>query len=289
MTQEALLRYAYKQAKLFNGEEEACKYLLMELSNLDPHAFYMAMKIDVEPTLEKTFKEALKRYLEDHIPVQHIIGYSYFFGHKLIVNEHVLIPRPETEQLVEHVLYYIDAYFSTGTIDVLDLGTGSGCIGLTLAKEESRCRVVASDISESALIVAKQNQNNLDVDVELTVSDLFHNIKQRFHIIVSNPPYIPDQEHVDDIVKKEPSVALYGGTLGIDFYERILREAKLYIGSKALIAFEHGYQQKALLAQFARMYYPNSTIIQVKDLAGKDRFTFIGLGGVLENEHVSEK
>ena len=289
MTQEALLRYAYKQAKTFHGEEEAVKYLLMELSNLEPHAFFMAMKQEVDPALEICYKEALKRYLEDHIPVQHLIGHSYFFGYKLKVNEHVLIPRAETEQLVEHVLYYIDTYFPHHDLHLLDLGTGSGCIGLTLAKEEPRCIVEASDISVDALEVAKINRKRLDVDVELTESNLFQNIHKRFDIIVSNPPYIPDQEIVEDIVQKEPSVALYGGTLGIDFYEKILVEAKHYLKEKALIAFEHGYQQKALLAHLARLYYPHSTIIQAKDLQGKDRFTFIGIGGVLENEQVSEK
>ncbi|HRX44710.1 MAG TPA: hypothetical protein P5091_01590, partial [Acholeplasmataceae bacterium] len=97
-------------------------------------------------------------------------------------------------------------------------------------------------------------------------------------------PYIPDSEIVEDIVKEEPSVALYGGSLGVDFYERILKEASTYLKPKALIAFEHGYQQKELIYGFARKHYPNATIIQMKDLAGKDRFTFIGLGGALDQE-----
>ena len=115
-------------------------------------------------------------------------------------------------------------------------------------------------------------------------SDLFEKINHQFDMIISNPPYIPDDEIVQDIVTKEPSVALYGGKLGVEFYERIIKESINYIKEKALIGFEHGYQQKAQIYAFAKKYYPDSNIIQIKDLQGRDRFTFIGIGGVLEDE-----
>ena len=211
MTYDALLRLAYKRVKELNGEEEAAKLLLMETSGLDPHRFYMAMKTEVSESFRHTYLKQLDQYLIDHIPVQHLIGYSYFYGYKLIVNEHVLIPRPETEHLVEHVLYFFDRYFEPTKHRVLDLGTGSGCIGLTLAKEEAFLDVTISDISEDALSVAQKNKENLDVHAEIILSDLFEHIDDKFSIIVSNPPYIPDREVVEDVVKKEPRVALYGG------------------------------------------------------------------------------
>jgi len=284
VTYEALLRLAYKKVREHQGEEEAAKLLLMELSTLDPHAFYMAMKDSVSDELKENYLHQLDQYLINHIPIQHLIGHSYFYGYLLKVNEHVLIPRPETEQLVDHVLYFIDTYFPKGPIHALDLGTGSGCIGLTLAKEEPRIHMIASDISAEALEVAHENATLLDVDVNLIQSDLFQKITGSFDIIVSNPPYIPDSEVVEDIVSKEPAVALYGGSLGVDFYQKILAQAKPFLREKALLAFEHGYQQKAIIKGFIDELYPEAIVIQMKDLQGKDRFTFVGLGGILSEE-----
>lgn len=284
MTFEQLLKLAYKKTKECLKEEEAAKLLLMELSSQDPHVFFLNLKKEVDQDIEKEFLKKLDLYLYQHIPVQHLIGHSYFYGYKLIVNEHVLIPRGETEQLVEHVLYYYDKYFENEKLDVLDLGTGSGCIGLTLSLEEKNLNVTISDISKDALSVATLNKDNLNAKANIILSDLFENIEGKFDIIVSNPPYIPDHEIVDLIVEKEPSVALYGGTLGTDFYKKILDQSKSYIQEKGLIAFEHGYQQRADIYTYAKNAYPDANIIQLKDLAGKDRFTMIGIGGVLDQE-----
>ncbi|MBN2300019.1 MAG: peptide chain release factor N(5)-glutamine methyltransferase [Acholeplasmataceae bacterium] len=265
-------------------EEEAIKLLLMELSQQNPHEFYLNLKLEVDENLRLDFLKKLDLYLNDDIPVQHLIGYSYFYGHSFQVNANVLIPRSETEQLVEHVLFYYDKYFSPQHIEVLDLGTGSGCIGLTLALEDEKLDVTISDISEGALKIAKANKEKLKAKVKIILSDLFENIDNSYDMIISNPPYIPDSEEVQSIVKKEPSVALYGGKLGVDFYEKILDHSRKHVNERALIAFEHGYQQKEQIYQFARIFYPEAIIIQLKDLAGKDRFTLIGLGGVLKDE-----
>ena len=282
MTYESLLRLANKKAREHHKEEEAVKLLLMELSKQTASEFFLNFKKSVDEGFQKNYLEALDQYLIQNVPVQHIIGHSYFYGYAFKVNEDVLIPRAETEQLVGHVLYYIDTYFEQQNIDLLDLGTGSGCIGLTLGLEEKKLKVTISDISEKALKIASFNNENLNADATVIQSDLFQSIPLKFDVIVSNPPYIPDSEIVEEIVQKEPSVALYGGTLGIDFYDLILNQAKEHIHEKALIAFEHGYQQKDLIYQFARKHFPEGTIIQMKDLAGKDRFTFIGIGGVLK-------
>ena len=284
MTFESLLRAGYKKAKLHDKEDEAVKLLLMELSNQDPHQFYLHLADDAGLEFEKLFLKKLDQYLIEDVPVQHLIGHSYFFGYKFKVNQDVLIPRSETEQLVEHVLYYYDQYFNDQKLDVLDLGTGSGCIGLTLALEAKDLNVTISDISQDALNVALENKEQLNAKAQIIQSDLFEKINHQFDMIISNPPYIPDDEIVQDIVTKEPSVALYGGKLGVDFYERIIKESISYIKEKALIGFEHGYQQKAQIFAFAKKYYPDANIIQVKDLQGRDRFTFIGIGGVLEDE-----
>jgi len=281
VTYESLLRLANKKAREHHKEEEAAKLLLMELSKQTASEFFLNFKKNVDETLQKKYLDALDQYLIHNIPVQHLIGHSYFFGYAFKVNEDVLIPRAETEQLVGHVLYYIDTYFPNQKVNLLDLGTGSGCIGLTLALEEKSLHVTISDISEKALKIASFNNENLHAEATVIQSDLFDSIHEKFDVIVSNPPYIPDSEIVEDIVQKEPSVALYGGALGVDFYDRILEQAKSHIHEKAMIAFEHGYQQKEVIYGFARKHFPTGTIIQMKDLAGKDRFTLIGIGGVL--------
>jgi release factor glutamine methyltransferase len=281
VTYESLLRLANKKAREHHKEEEAAKLLLMELSKQSASEFFLNFKKNVDETLQKKYLDALDQYLIHNIPVQHLIGHSYFFGYAFKVNEDVLIPRAETEQLVGHVLYYIDTYFPNQKVNLLDLGTGSGCIGLTLALEEKSLHVTISDISEKALKIASFNNENLHAEATVIQSDLFDSIEGKFDVIVSNPPYIPDSEIVEDIVQKEPSVALYGGALGVDFYDRILEQAKSHIHEKAMIAFEHGYQQKEVIYGFARKHFPTGTIIQMKDLAGKNRFTLIGIGGVL--------
>ncbi len=280
MTYESLLKIAYQKARTKDKEEEAVKLLLMEISGYDPHQFFMNLKLEVDQETEKNYLFLVNQYINEHIPVQHLIGHAYFYGYAFNVNQDVLIPRAETEQLVEHVLYYYDQLFQHQEVDVLDLGTGSGCIGLTLALEEKMMNVVVSDISEKALIVTTQNKEKLNANVNIIQSDLFNDIKGKFDIIVSNPPYIPDQEVVDQIVEKEPSVALYGGSLGVDFYEKIINQSIDYIKDKALIAFEHGYQQREQILKFAIARYPLAKIIQLKDLSGKDRFTLISIGGV---------
>jgi release factor glutamine methyltransferase len=281
VTYEALLKLATQKAKVHHKEEEACRLLMMEISNQDAHQFYINFKSEVPEAFIERYLTLLDKYLINHIPIQHLIGHAYFFGYPFNVNQDVLIPRSETEQLVEHILMYYDTYFQNQKVEVLDLGTGSGCIGLTLALEEKNMQVTISDISDKALEVARSNSDKLNAKAKIVLSDLFDDIKPSFDIIVSNPPYIPDDEVVEEIVSKEPSVALYGGKLGTDFYDKILKQAKSHIKEKALIAFEHGYQQRSLIYEYAKTHFPQAIIIQKKDLQGKDRFTFIGIGGIL--------
>lgn len=281
MTYRELLRRSVRKIRRPDQEEEAIKLLLMSVSNLSPSTFYLNIDHDVDHRTEETFENKLSRYLEDDVPVQHLIGYAYFFGYPFIVNEDVLIPRPETEQLVEHVLGYADHYVDGQNLDVLDLGTGSGCIGLTLSLEASNMNITMSDISEKALIVAEKNREHLKAKAAIMKSDLFDSIEGTFDIIVSNPPYIPLGENVQAIVRREPDLALFGG---LSFYQRIIEDAKPYLKKKALIAFEHGYEQKQAIGEIAAMHFPDAVIIQKKDMQGKDRMTFIGMGGMLNEE-----
>jgi len=273
-----VLKIAYQKTEHKGREIEAAKLLLLELSNLSSTDFYLSLDKIIPESTQLNYFGLLKRYLEDNEPIQHLLGYAYFYGRKFIVNRHVLIPRLETEQLLEHVLIAYDTYFSNQKISILDLGSGSGCIGISLKLEAPLTEVTLADISQDALDISKKNAEALGADLNFVCSDWFSSIEKTFDIIVSNPPYIPRDEIVDVMVSKEPSLALYGGTT---FYDIILKNIKPYLKPRSLIAFEHGYQQKEAIRKIVESYHSEATIIQLKDLQGKDRFTLIGFMDVL--------
>ncbi len=278
MTYREVLKLAFQKTEKKKKEIEAAKLLLMEMSCLTPTSFYLSLDEAVSPLLKDQYFDNLHRYLDLDEPIQHIIGHAYFYGRPFLVNPNVLIPRVETEQLVEHVLIAYDTYFPEQPISVLDLGTGSGCIGISIQLEAPLTRVTISDISEAALEVAKTNAQTLHANVKTVTSNWFSNINGTFDIIVSNPPYIPQNEPIEPQVEKEPKLALYGGT---SHYEAILKAIKPYLNPRSLIAFEHGYQQKEAIKQMVHSYHPDANVVQLKDLQGKDRFTLIGFRDVL--------
>lgn len=221
----------------------------------------------------KNIEEAIERYKNGE-PVQYIIGDVNFYGNTIKVNKDVLIPRYETEELVEKTIKKIKNKFNK-KIDVLDLCTGSGCIAITI-KKEINSNVTATDISSDALEVAKKNVNLNNVDIKLINSDLFNNIDGKFDCIISNPPYISYDEEIDEIVKNnEPNIALYAPNNGLYFYEEILKNIKKYLNDEFIIAFEIGYKQGESLVELANKYLNNVTISVEKDLQGRDRFLFI--------------
>lgn len=212
------------------------------------------------------------RTIEPHTPLQYIIGKENFFGLDFIVNENVLIPRPETEVLVETALHLVDVVRTTQyAVRILDLCTGSGNIAISLmvrlcspsmpskakgrvealTKNNSCCRIVASDISEGALEVAKENaaSNGVFDDIVFIKSDLFKDIEGRFDLIVSNPPYIAQNEFdaLPKEVLKEPRRALDGGPDGLDFYRRIFLELPRYLKHGGYCVIEIGFGQLAAI------------------------------------------
>ena len=228
----------------------------------------------LEKYLDKSkLDEGLKK-LEKGYPVQYIVGNVDFFGNIIKVNKNVLIPRFETELLVEKTYNYIKKYFSK-KVTILDIGTGSGCIAITL-KKMLNSKVTAVDISKKALEIAKENATQNNVNVDFILSNLFSNIKGKFDVIISNPPYIAYDEKIDEKVKNnEPHLALYANNKGLEFYEKILKEAKKYLNEKAIIAFEIGENQGEDISEIAKKYFKEAYITVEKDLPGKDRFIFI--------------
>ena len=231
--------------------------------------------------------EYLKKYLpsdklEDGIkrlnsgePVQYIVGNVDFYGYKINVNKNVLIPRFETEELVFKTINLIKKNLNEN-IKVLDIGTGSGCISIALKKEIPGLDITAVDISEDALVVAKNNALENNCEINFIKSDLFNNIDDKYDLIISNPPYISYDEQIMDIFKKnEPHLALYAKNNGLYFYEEIIKNSSNYLNDKNIIAFEIGYLQANEIKKMAHKYYPNSNIIIEKDMQEKDRFVFI--------------
>lgn len=212
--------------------------------------------------------------LEQGVPVQYIVGNVDFYGNTFNVNKDVLIPRFETELLVEKTIKYINKYFDK-KIDILDIGTGSGCIAITLNKEVDS-NVTAVDISEAALNVAKENNKLNNTNVNFYKSDVFSDVNGKYDVIVSNPPYIAYDEEIMDIVyNNEPHLALYAEENGLYFYNEILSECKDYLNDKFIIAFEIGYKQGKLISELAYKYLGNVKVIIQRDYSNKDRFVFI--------------
>ena len=229
-----------------------------------------------------TNKEYLKKYLEPErlkqleqgIPVQYIVGNMEFYGFNFDIDSRVLIPRFETEELVERTINYLKE-FNTN-LNIIDLGTGSGCIAVTLKKMLPSSNITAVDLSSDALEVAKGNAKKLDADINFIQSDMLSNVTGKFDCIISNPPYIAYDEDIMEIVKNnEPHMALYADNNGLYFYEEILKSCSKFLNDKFLIAFEMGQTQGEAIKSLAHKYLSNITVSIEKDIQGLDRFVFI--------------
>lgn len=223
---------------------------------------------------ESNYQEALER-LKNGEPVQYIVGDVNFYGNIIKVNKNVLIPRRETEELVEKTTAYIQKYLPVQN-KILDIGTGSGCIAITLKKLLPSSEITAIDISKKALKIAKSNASLNKVEINFKESNLFQNIKDKYNCIISNPPYISKKEKIMDIVKNnEPHIALYAKENGLYFYQKILSESLNYLTTKSIIAFEIGETQAQEIIQIAKKYFPKAKVILEQDLQHLDRFIFI--------------
>lgn len=220
--------------------------------------------------LKKVIKKIKKNY-----PVQYLIGNVNFYGYILKVNKYVLIPRFETETLVEKTIAYIKKLNLTNK-SLIDLGTGSGCISIALKKELEDLDVTGMDISRKALKIAKKNAKNNKANISFIQNDILKFMPiNKYDILISNPPYITDTDEVSESIKYEPKNAIYAPDLGLKYYKHILSTCKKYLNKKNLIAFEIGDKQGKELKALAKKYFPKSIISLEKDLAGKDRYLFI--------------
>ncbi len=225
---------------------------------------------------KKELKADIKK-LEKQYPIQYIVGTSNFYGYDFIVNEKVLIPRFETELLVDKTIKYIYKYMNNKRINIADICSGTGCIAITLKQELNNSNVVAVEKYAAALKVLEINNNKYKQKVKIYKGDLLKPLtNQKFDIIISNPPYVSYDEKIMPSVKKhEPATALFAPNNGLYFYEEILKKIKNNIKRKSIIAFEIGMDQGPEIKRIIKQYLPNSKIIIEKDFNERDRFIFV--------------
>lgn len=278
-TYHAILKNAQKRMEDAGYGEQAALLYMLELTNKEAHNLYMEFEEEMDKEIETAYEAGINRLLQGE-PLGHVLGFEWFYGYRFHVGPDVLIPRPETEELVANVLAAYDEYFSTvENVTAVDIGTGSGAIAISLKKEEENIHMMATDISEDAVTVAKQNADENEAVVNFMVGDMLEPLIDRnlkVDILISNPPYIPQEEQMEhSVVDYEPHVALFGGEDGLKFYRIIFENASKVLKERAMMAFEMGYNQKEALTAEARKYFPDAKIEVLKDMSGKNRMLFI--------------
>ena len=267
----------FEEKLIVQGEEaESLSFVYRSLKNLSFTDFVFALQQEVTEE-EKQFVEEIFKKLAAHIPAQYIIGHAEFFGMQLKVDERVLIPRPETEELVELIL----AENLKDNLKVLDIGTGSGAIALVLAKNRPDWSVTAADISQDALDLSLENANAQNLNLSFIKSDCFSEISSKYDIIVSNPPYISreDQEEVGlNVLHSEPHLALFADEDGLAIYRRIAEDSKDYLNDGGKIYLEIGYKQGQSVPALFMENLPEKRVRTLKDQFGQDRMVVIDDG-----------
>jgi release factor glutamine methyltransferase len=284
--QNKTIREAYQEASSFlkqKGIEDAffeAEWMFRELVGVDRASFFLMWD---EPLSEEQVV-LCQQWVErraSHEPLQYIFGKADFYGRSFKVTSDVLIPRPETELLVEHVLHLADDLFGSQSINLVDIGTGSGCIPITFQLERAHWLITSIDLSECAIAIAKRNAKyyNLADEIIFRQGSYLEPVQHdSVQVIVSNPPYIPSEVvlHLDDEVKKyEPHLALDGGPDGLAPYREITKQVKkLSSVAKRLIAFEIGDKQGKVVADLVKQI-PSCNWVEVRqDLNGRDRYVF---------------
>ncbi len=244
--------------------------LLTAACKIDHTFYYMHMDEDMDSEQVKEYESLIKKRAE-HIPLQYITGEQEFMGMNFRVNSNVLIPRQDTETLVEQALKRIKP-----GMHILDMCTGSGCVLISILKNAPGTTGLGCDVSKQALIMAKENAKQNDVFAEFERSDLFENVIDKFDIIVSNPPYIRTDvipTLMQEVAQFEPVLALDGKEDGLYFYRRIVSESREYLNEGGMLLFEIGYDQGQEVSDMMKKA-GFSDVCVIQDLAGNDRVVY---------------
>ena len=267
----------FEEELIRQGEEaESLSFVYRSLKNLSFTDFVFALQQEVTEG-EEVFVKGIFQQLAAHKPAQYIIGQADFYGMQLKVDDRVLIPRPETEELVELIL----AENSEENLKVLDIGTGSGAIALALAKNRAAWSVTAADISQEALDLASENAKVQKLNIFFKKSDCFAEISEKYDIIVSNPPYISREDESEvglNVLYSEPHLALFADEDGLAIYRRIAEDAKYHLKDGGKIYLEIGYKQGQSVPELFRKHLPEKRLRTLKDQFGQDRMVVIDDG-----------
>ena len=258
-------------------EESLARFLLMYILDESPQLFSNNLSEQMSREIEDKYFSLIEKHIKEDVPLSHLVGFEYFYDRKYKVTKDVLSPRMETEELIYKVIEYVKAS-SKNNFKILDLCTGSGIIAITLKKELSQFSidVVASDISEEAIKVSKENAQSHDATIKFIQSDIFDNIADKFDIIVSNPPYIDRKDEVtmqDNVLKYDPHLALFAEEEGMYFYRKIIEQANDYLNENGVMFFEIGYDQKDKIIKLADLNGYSAEVY--KDINGRDRMAFL--------------
>lgn len=268
-------REAYFEALKLDIPKSVIEFALKEVngfSNLE-----LTKNFDEEITDYLFFKNAIDRYLNGEM-IEYIFNKSYFLSTPFFVNKDVLIPRQETEQLVLRTIELIKEMFGDNKVNIADICTGSGCIGISIAKELNDNNYFLTDISKEAIRVAKKNAEELlgETKIKFLQGDMLEPLKElKLDVIVCNPPYISDIKGIDEKTwKQEPHLALLAEPATL-YYEKLLKEYVPIVNDKYLLAFEIGEDMKEKLMKLVDKYCPKATYFFENDIYGKTRFLFI--------------
>ena len=264
----------FEEELVRQGEEaESLSFVYRSLKNISFTDFVFALQQEVTEE-EEVFVKGIFQQLAAHKPAQYIIGRADFYEMQLKVDERVLIPRPETEDLVELIL----AENHEENLSVLDIGTGSGAIALALSKNRPDWSVTAADISQEALELASENAKNQNLQIFFKKSDCFTEISEKYDIIVSNPPYISREDESEvglNVLYSEPHLALFADEDGLAIYRRIAEDAKYHLKDGGKIYLEIGYKQGQSVPELFRKYLPEKRVRTLKDQFGQDRMVVV--------------
>ena len=267
----------FEEKLIAQGEEaESLSFVYRSLKNLSFTDFVFALQQEVTDEDYK-FVEDIYIKLASHIPAQYIIGHAEFYGMQLKVDERVLIPRPETEELVKLIL----TENPEKNLKVLDIGTGSGAIALALAKNRPDWSVTAADISQDALDLSLENAYAQNLNLSFIKSDCFSEISSKYDIIVSNPPYISRADETEvglNVLHSEPHLALFADEDGLAIYRRIAEDCKEYLTDGGKIYLEIGYKQGQSVPALFMENLPEKRVRTLKDQFGQDRMVVIDDG-----------
>ena len=258
-------------------EESLARFLLMYILDESPQLFSNSLSEQISKENEDKYFSLIEKHIKEDVPLSHLVGFEYFYDRKYKVTKDVLSPRMETEELIYKVIEYVKAS-NKNKFKILDLCTGSGIIAITLKKELDQVSVdvIASDISEEAIEVAKENAQSHNATIKFIKSDIFNDIDDKFDIIVSNPPYIDRKDEVtmqDNVLKYDPHLALFAEEEGMYFYRKIIEQANDYLNENGVMFFEIGYDQKDKIIKLADMNGFSAEVY--RDINGRDRMAFL--------------